>query len=130
MIWALLAILGVPVWLIAGALGAMLWSRRRCRAQEGVFALAIRRAGEDSWPRSGAYGRLFRDVLVVNRGLALARTEVYPIVDVQRFDLAEPPRKMVDPSARRLGVEGGTIEVAVSADVGRRLDQVGLAASY
>lgn len=129
MIWALLAILGVPIWLIVGALASMLWSRRRCKAQEGVFALAIRPSGEESWPRSGAYGRLFRDVLVVNRGLALARTEVYPIIDVEQIDLTDPPRKMDDPRGWRLAVEGRTIEVALSAADGGRLDELGLAPS-
>ena len=74
MIWALLALLGVPIWLVVGALAAALLSRRRFRAQPGVFRLKERGPGQDKWPRRTAYGRVIHNVLVLNKGLALART--------------------------------------------------------
>jgi len=73
-IWALLALLGVPIWLVVGALAAALLSRRRFRAQPGVFRLKERGPGQDKWPRRTAYGRVIHNVLVLNKGLALART--------------------------------------------------------
>ena len=74
MIWALLAIIGVPIWLVVGALTAALVSRRRFQAQPGVFRLKERESGRDKWPRRTAYGRVVHDVFVLNKGLALVRT--------------------------------------------------------
>lgn len=95
MIWALLALLGVPIWLMVGALGGAVWGRRRFRSQPGVFPIAMRAVGHDAWPLAVSYGRLVRDILVVNRGLALVRTELYPIVDVRPLDTALPARSRV-----------------------------------
>ncbi len=125
MIWALLAILGVPIWLVVGALGGALWSRRRFRSQPGVFPAAVRARGDNSWPRAGSYGRLVRDVLVVNRGLALVRTEFYPIIDVRAFDGSVPAKKIDGATGRLLVIdEHDDLEVAVPSEVGDRLDQL------
>lgn len=125
MIWALLAILGVPIWLIVGALGGTLWSRRRVRSQPGIFRIGVRDAGGDSWPRVAAYGRLVRDVLIVSRGAALVRTEVYPIVDARPVDHATAPKHPDDATVRLIVVDGAAdIEVAVPAEVGRQLDRL------
>jgi hypothetical protein len=75
-IWALLAILGVPIWLIVGALAAVLVSRRRFLAQPEVFKLKLRPVDGEKWPRRNAYGRLVHDVLILNSGPALVRTTV------------------------------------------------------
>ena len=74
MIWALLAILGVPIWLIVGVVTAAVVSRRRFKAQPGVFQLKLRPVDGEKWPRRVAYGRLVHDVLILNSGLALIRT--------------------------------------------------------
>ncbi len=79
MVWALLAVLGVPVWLIVGALGAALWSRRSFAQQPGVFRAKVRPATEESWPRRTVHVRVVHDVLVVNSGLALVRTAVHGV---------------------------------------------------
>jgi len=76
MIWALLALIGVPIWLIVGALAAALLSRRRFRAQPGVFRLKERESGHDQWPRLTGYGRVVHDVFVTNKGIAMVRTTV------------------------------------------------------
>lgn len=127
MIWALLAIVGVPIWLIVGALAGTLWSRRRFRAQDVVFRLGVRTVGEDSWPRLASYGRLVRDVLIVNRGAALVRTEVYPVIDVKTVGAADVPRHPENATVRRLIIEGQTdIEVAVAPMIGAQLDRLAL----
>jgi hypothetical protein len=82
MIWALLALLGVPLWLIVGVLAAGLWSRRRFKRQPGVFRLKFRESDEARWSRRFSYGRIVHDVLVVNAGLALIRTGVFGISSV------------------------------------------------
>lgn len=122
MIWALLAILGVPIWLIVGALGGALWSRRSVRSQPGVFPIAVRTAGQESWPRAVSYARMVHDVLVVHRGLALVRTELHPIIDVRALD-APVPEKIVGATGRLLGIEGADdLEVAIPAAEERQLD--------
>lgn len=123
MIWALLALLGVPIWLIIGALGGAVWNRRNFRSQPGVFPIAIRAAGQDSWPRAVSYGRLVRDILVVNRGLALVRTELHPIIDVRELDGPFPEKKIAGATGRLLGIEGDDdLEVAIPSAVGEQLD--------
>jgi hypothetical protein len=58
MIWAVLALLGVPVWLVLGGLVGALFSRRRFKNQPGVVPLLFRQADGDKWPRRLAYGHL------------------------------------------------------------------------
>jgi hypothetical protein len=78
----LLAFLAVPIWLFAGVLLGVALSRRNFRRQEGVFALVARPEGATKWPRLPVYGRQIRDVLVVNRGLALLRTRFHAVDNV------------------------------------------------
>ena len=42
MVWALLYVLGVPLWLIAGALLRSFWSRRKFKQAPGVFPYKVR----------------------------------------------------------------------------------------
>jgi hypothetical protein len=97
MIWALLAILGVPLWLVVGALAASLWSRRKFRNTPGVFRAKVRlNSGSfdglgESWPPMPAYARWVHDVLLVNKGLALVRTQPLPIAAAEgRIEEADP----------------------------------------
>ncbi len=95
---ALLAILGVPIWLIVGALGGVLWSRHQFRAQEGCSRSRSEPPGDDSWPWVVQRGRLTRDICVVNRGPAQVRTEIFiidvrPIASVRRSRRCGRPRR-------------------------------------
>ena len=80
MIWALLAILGVPLWLVIGGLTATLLNRRRFKKQPDVFRMKLRlQEGEsdfagENWPRMATYGRWVHDVLMYNKGMALLPT--------------------------------------------------------
>jgi hypothetical protein len=123
MIWALLAFLGVPIWLIVGALLSAFWRRRRFRAQDGVFMMAVRQAGAEKWPRAVAFGRCFERVLVVNKGLALLGTSIYTIDGVSEARIDQLPRKPVDSVSRTIRCGDGTaLEVAVAVDDAPRLD--------
>ncbi len=124
MIWALLVLLGIPIWLIVGALIAIWQIRRTVKRQPGVFEVSVRTVGADKWPRQPSYARVVRDVLVLNRGVALLRAEVHPVDAVIEFDLDETPRKPADAVGRRVTFEDGTqLEIAVAADHVGELDR-------
>ena len=123
MIWALLAILGVPLWLVVGVLVSVAMSRRNFRRQDDVFAAAVRSNGAAKWPRGLVYGRQVRDVLVVNRGAALLRTEFYVVDDVADIALKAAPSRLPDAVGRLVTLDDGTrLEVAVSRQDVSRLD--------
>ena len=109
MIWATLAFLGVPIWLVVGALiGAML-SRRQFRAQPDVVPLMFRANGDEKWPRRLAYGRYIHNVLIVNYGLAQIRTAVHVVENVERLDLGDTTFKHIDdPIAFTIRLDDGS----------------------
>ena len=122
MIWALLALIGVPVWLIVIALAGALASRRRFRSQPGVFLLFLRPHDTTDWPRRPSYGRYIRDVLIVNRGIALMRTSIHTVVQADPLDVGEAPKGLVDPVAWTLRLEAGeVVDIAVSGSDSRHL---------
>lgn len=95
MIWAALAMLGVPIWLVVGALAGAVFSRHHFKAEPGVVPLLFREAG-DKWPRRLAYGRYVHNVLIVNHGLAQIRTSVHVVEHVDRLDLGDTTFKHID----------------------------------
>ena len=121
MIWALLAMIGVPIWLVLGALGGSIISRRRFKAQPEVFVLSFREHGHDGWPRRVSYGRYVHNVLLVNAGLALVRTAVHVVERLEPLELDGPVRKLDDPRAWTLSLDNGDhYDIAVSsADAAR-----------
>ena len=96
MIWATLAFLGVPIWLVLGALIGAIFSRHRFRAQPNVIPLLFRATHQDKWPRRVAYGRYVHNVLIVNHGLAQIRTSVHVVEHVDRLDLGDTTFKHID----------------------------------
>jgi hypothetical protein len=100
MIWATLAVLGVPIWLVVGALAGAMFSRHHFKALPEVFPLLFKEAGEEKWPRRPGYGRYVHNVLIVNHGLAQIRTSVHVVEQVDRLDLGETTFKHIgDPIA-------------------------------
>lgn len=122
MIWIVLAALGVPIWLVVGALAGALWSRSKFRHGTEVFACKVRivSAPEDSgkWPRATTYARWVHDVLLVHAGLALVRVRVLPVADVDAPITSCPGVKLKggDPVSIRLRLDDGSLaEVATPA---------------
>jgi hypothetical protein len=118
-IWILLATLGVPLWLIFGALGGALWSRRKFRHASGVFPCKIRIVSgaevSRKWPRATAYARWVHDVLLVHAGLALVRFKALPVAGVDAPITSAPDVKLKggDPVSIRLRLDDGSVaEVA------------------
>ena len=125
MIWALLAILGVPIWLIVGILIGIWLTRRPFRQQPGVFVVAVRANIGEKWPRQPTYGRLVHDVLVLNRGAALLRTEIRAIEAVDQLDIGDGPKKPADAVGRLVTLDDGTrLELALANTDATRLDAV------
>jgi len=108
MIWAALAVVGVPIWLVVGALVGAMFSRHRFKTRPGVIPLLFREAGDDTWPRRPAYGRYVHNVLIVNHGLALVRTSVHVVEHVECLDLGDTTTKHFDdPIAFALRLDDG-----------------------
>ncbi len=117
MVWALLALVGVPIWLVVGALGAALWSRRSSSRQPGVFRATARPATGPSWPRHSVYVRVAHDVLVVTSRLAPTRTAVHGVrrasVEAVQPDSIAGMRRT---AALRLGLDrGGSLVLATES---------------
>ncbi len=122
MIWALLAVIGVPIWLVLGALGGAIISRRRFKAQPSVFVLSIREHGHDGWPRRVSYGRYVHDVLLVTSGLALVRTTVHAVHRLDPLELKGPVGRFDDPRGWTVTLDdGGQYDIAVSSVDAARL---------
>ena len=68
LISAILAIIGVPIWLVVGVLALAFWSRRKFQKAPGVFPCRVREVlgpGEEAaWCRPESHGRWVHDVIV------------------------------------------------------------------
>ncbi len=89
MVWALLAILGVPIWLVVGGLAASIWSRKQFRKTPGVFRAKVRLESgsfpglSEKWPKVPSFALWIHDVLLLQRGLALIRTLPVPVASAE-----------------------------------------------
>jgi hypothetical protein len=109
MIWALLALLGVPIWLVVGALGGALIYRRRVRSDPDVVRVKVRAADAERWPRRASYGRAVQDVLVLHTGIALVRCNIRGVADAfERADLG-PVAPFALPRVAQLAFDDGTV---------------------
>lgn len=85
MIWATLIFLGIPIWLVLGALGGGLLNRRRFQRRPGVFPLRMRNLSREGDRWSGKMHAVWvHDVLLANKGLALVRTVPYGVQRTSR----------------------------------------------
>jgi hypothetical protein len=82
-IWALLAILGVPIWLVVGALAGSLSHRRRFAHQPGAFTCRVR-TGEGKWGRTTSHALWIHDELLAAGGLA--RLRIKPLAIAERVE--------------------------------------------
>ena len=93
MIWALLALLGIPLWFIATILGVVFLNRRQVTSSSDVFMFFERKG--DGWKRRPGYARLVSDVVIVHHGPALVRSEARQVTDVEVCEqLDEAPKKL------------------------------------
>jgi hypothetical protein len=126
MVWALLAILGVPIWLIVGALAVLLFNRRRIKRLPGTFACKLRPLNADASPggkfsRVGSVGCWAHDVLAVQQGLGLVRTRLLPAASV------EGPTPVAADTIKGLGES--VLSIIVTLDDGSKVEVAGNAAA-
>jgi hypothetical protein len=129
MLIALLAVLGVNLWVIVALLAVVLSRKRWISHQPGAFKGAIRVIEGDvpglrsRWKRG--YGRWVRDILVWTKTPLLFRNELV-LADGLAGEARDAKRGEVKrlgkhPAVVQLVVEGGgRIEVAASADAQER----------
>lgn len=84
---AILLFLGIPLWMIAGAIILVFWNRRRIKGQSGMFPVKIRVEAdadadkESKWSGKG-YAQWVHDVLIVRTGAGLMQSTPYGISGV------------------------------------------------
>ena len=112
----ILALLGIPIWLLIGAVLGALFSRHNFKAQPDVVPMMNRAAGDEKWPRGPGYGRYVNNVLVVNHGFAQIRTSVHVVEHVEPLDLGDTTFKHVDdPMAYTVRLDDGShYEIAIA----------------
>lgn len=83
MAYIIMGLLGIPIWLIVGALVVMLWKRNHFKKQPGVFPARLRlESGSfEGLSEKGAstYCVWVHDVLLVHKGMSLTSTLPVPV---------------------------------------------------
>ena len=125
MVWAILAFLGVPIWLCALGILALVLRNRSLRQRPGNLSVRVRRPGRQRWTRANAVW--VSDVFLWRASPAAWSEDVRRIVGVRRRPATAEERTKL----RRLGdapvlvmmttSEGEVFDVAASGDVGGRL---------
>jgi hypothetical protein len=127
MLWAILALLGVPIWLVVGGLAIMLWSRSRFKKQDGVFPAKMRHesgaaSGDgEKWPPVSSYALWVHDVLLVHKGLGMMQTIPLGVVgaegSVESADPEKVKRMGENPMLLRFRLDDGAVlQMAVPGD--------------
>ena len=117
MIWATLALLGIPIWVIALILIAVFKNRKTVRATPDIFEFKTKKG--DGWARGKGYARWVSDVLIVHTGMALIRTAAAQVEGITALGPIEPsPKGLGDhPTEVALTYSGGKeFSFAVSDD--------------
>jgi hypothetical protein len=124
-IWAILAALGVPLWLCAIGIFMLLFNNRRLRKRYGDIPVRVRRSGKKRWTRGHA---VWVSDVFAWRGSPAAWNEELLRVSGAMPRAADPAeRKKLhrlgdDPAIATLTVaEGETVEVAAAPEQGSAL---------
>jgi hypothetical protein len=122
MIWAILALVGVPLWLCALGISVLVFRTRALKGRPGNMAVRVRRPGRSRWTRANA---IWVSDVFVWRASPAAWAE-----DVRQVNAVSTRAATPDEHAklRRLGDEiavvtltyadGATLDVAASPDAG------------
>ena len=107
MIWATLALLGIPIWFIALTLIVVFKNRKTVRSNPDIFEFKTKKG--DGWARRKSYARWVSDVLIVHTGMALIRTAADQVAAINILGPIEPsPKGLGDrPTEVALTYSGG-----------------------
>jgi hypothetical protein len=97
MIWALLALLGIPIWLIVSLLIVVFRNRKIVRNSPEEFKFFERT--DKGWSRRAGYARWVSDVVIFHNGPGLVRSDARQVLDVAVHDHVDDPPKKLDESA-------------------------------
>lgn len=104
MVWAILFLLGIPLWFIAVGITVTVARNRRLRARAGNFPARVRRPGKTRWTRGNA---IWVSDVFVFRGSPAAWSE--DLVQVVGVALRDPS----DEERHKLRRVGNSIKIAV-----------------
>lgn len=120
MIWAILVLLGVPLWLCAIGIFALVFRNRRLRQRPGNLAVRVRRPGKTRWTRGHA---IWISDVFAWRGSPAAWNEDLMHVSSATLRTADPEQRKKlhlladEPAiATLVDADGTTLEVAVPAE--------------
>ena len=99
MIWAILAILGVPLWVCAAGISVLVMRNREIRHRPGNVKVRRRRQGKSRWTRG--YGVWVHDVFAFRGSPAAWAETLIPVGEAVTLSPTESDRKKL----RRLGAE-------------------------
>ena len=134
---AILLLLGVPLWMIAGMLILILWNRRRVKKQPGIFVIKVRHEAkpgaekQPKWPRTG-YAQWVHDVLIVRTGMGLMQSTPYGISGLETPEKDADPKEVKGlgdhPKVLRARLDDGSILQVALSDIHPELTPERLAA--
>jgi hypothetical protein len=115
------------MWLVAGGLAVMLWSRSRFKKQDGVFPTKMRLESGSApgigkkWPPMSSFALWVHDVLLVHKGLGLMSTSPLGVAAVEAsaegVDPEEVKRLGENPVILRFRLDNGAVlQVAAPGD--------------
>jgi len=124
MVWAILLLVGVPLWLCAAAIGVLVLRNRSLRKRAGNVPARLRAAPGKRWTRG--HGLWVHDVWAFRGSPAAWSEKLVWVSDVTirraTADEAEKLRGLGEnPTVAVLAYDGGTMEVAASAEHRARL---------
>ena len=124
---AVLAVLGVPLWLVLGWLAARLWHRHVMKQVPGLFELKVRmisggyRGVDNDFSRRSSHGLWAHEVLIIESGFMVSHVLHFLATEsVQAVQTADPEQVAGlgdSPATVRVKLENGSvIEIAADGD--------------
>ena len=120
MIWAILALLGVPLWLCAVGILALVFGNRSLRKRPGNMSVRVLRPGHKRWTRANALW--VSDVFAWRASPAAWSEDLQQVTSANPRTATPEERKKLhrltdDPAVITMTIsDGGSLDVAAAAD--------------